>query len=118
MKSNCKFHICGSVLFSVRDICNTRMGMVEITYTQVFVEKYLEKPCVGGRILVIKSQLMSCQCVEWPNGSESRPLAVWSEHCNIYLGLKGGEFLNHICHNYFLRLTYSMSFGVTSSYWI
>jgi len=113
VKSNCNFHICGSVLPTVRDICITRMGMVEITYicTQVLVEKCLEKPCVGGRILIIKCQLMSCQCVERPYGSESCSLAVWSEHCNKSLGLRGGEFLNHICHHYVLKLTCSVSFG-------
>jgi hypothetical protein len=76
VKNNCKFPICGSMLSSVRDLCITHMGMVELTYTQVFVEKYLEKPCVGGRILAIRSQLMSCQCVEKPYGSESCSLAV------------------------------------------
>lgn len=111
LKSNCKFHICGTILSSVRDLCLTRMRIVEIIYTQVYVEKYLEKPCVGGRILVIKCQLMSCQCVEWPNGSESCSLVVWSEHCNISLGLRGAEFLNHICHHYVLRLICSLSFG-------
>lgn len=39
VKSKCKFHICGSVLSSVRNLSLTRMGMVEITYTQLFVEK-------------------------------------------------------------------------------
>ena len=76
VNSNFKFHICGPVLSSVRDLYITRLGMVEITYTQIIVEKYLERPCVGSRILVIKCQLMSCQCVEWPNGSESCSLAA------------------------------------------
>jgi len=39
VKSKFKFHVCGSVLSSVRDLSLTRMGMVEITYTQLFVEK-------------------------------------------------------------------------------
>jgi hypothetical protein len=59
VKSSCNFHISGSMLFSVRDLCVMRLGMVEIIYTQVFVEKYLEKPCVGVRILVIKCHLMT-----------------------------------------------------------
>lgn len=62
--------------------------MVELTYTQGFVEKYSEELCVGGRILVIKCQLISCQCVGWPNSSESCSLAIWSEHCNISLEIK------------------------------
>jgi hypothetical protein len=76
VKSNCKFHICGFVLSSVRDFCVKSMGMVELTYTQGFVEKYSEELCVGGRILVIKCQLISCQCVGWPNSSESCSLAI------------------------------------------
>jgi len=39
VKSKYKFHICGSVLSSVRDLSLTNMGMVQITYTQLFVEK-------------------------------------------------------------------------------
>jgi hypothetical protein len=70
--------------------------MLEIAYTQALVEKYLEKPCIGGRILVIKCQLMPRQCVGRLTVSESFSFAVRSEHCNKSLGLRGGEILNHI----------------------
>ena len=69
VKSRYNFHICESVLSSVRECCITRVRTVENTYTQVFVEKYLEKPCVGGRILIIKCQSVNvmsvCRMTKW-----------------------------------------------------
>jgi len=69
VKSRCNFHICESVLSSVRELCIMRLRTVENTYTQVLVEKYLEKPCVGGRILITKCQSVNvmsvCRMNKW-----------------------------------------------------